>query len=184
MVFGSYSGGRVVTWAPWQLPIVEHPEDPRPNEPLVLIHVEHARGRQSTFSTRRRCDTGVLTASLVGKHVVIELGDGVDRVRLLAVGTGEAPPRVRVLRVATAQGRTFCTGRSHRGRRRRCSRAPPARRAHPGAGGGQLRRAAPRRQAHGRDRVAEQKGDGPRGEGGAAAEREDLGVTVRSRGVE
>ena len=102
-----------MTWAPWQLPIVEHPEEPRPNEPLVLIHVEHAGGRQSMFTTRRRCDTGVHTASLIGKHVVIELGDGVDWVRLLAVGTGEAPPRVRVLRVATAQGRTFCTRGAH-----------------------------------------------------------------------
>ena len=152
---------------------------------MMVIHVEHAHGRQSMFTTRRRCDTGVLTASLIGRHIVIELGDGVDWVRLLAVGTGEAPPRVRVLRVATAQGRTFLReGRSRGGRRRRCSRAPPTRRAHSRAGGGQLRGAAPRREAHGRDRVAEQKGGGLRGEGGAAAKREDLlGVTVRSRGV-
>ena len=64
------------------------------------------------LSTRARCDACVPTASLVGKHVVIELGDGVDRVRLLSVGSGEAP-RVRVLRVATAQGRTFGTRGAH-----------------------------------------------------------------------
>ena len=80
---------------------MEHPEVPRPNEPMVLITVEHASGRCSIFWTCRRCDTGELTAGLVGRHVVIALGDGTDLVRLLRVteGVGKAP-RVRVQREA------------------------------------------------------------------------------------
>jgi len=103
--FGSYSGGQVLTWAPWRVRVVEHPEVPRPNEPMVLATVEHALGRCSVFRTRRRCDTGELTASLVGRHVVVALGDGTDLVRLLRVtgGVGKAP-RVRVQREANKQG--------------------------------------------------------------------------------
>jgi len=110
--FGSFSGGQVVTWAPWRVRVVEHPDVPRPNlhEPMVLATVEHALGRCSVFWSRRRCDTGELTAGLVGRHVVIALGDGTDLVRLLRVteGVAKAPPRVRVQREANEQGTKGC----------------------------------------------------------------------------
>jgi len=73
---------------------------------MVLATVEHALGRCSVFWSRRRCDTGELTAGLVGRHVVIALGDGTDLVRLLRVteGVGKAP-RVRVQREASERTR-------------------------------------------------------------------------------
>ena len=81
---------------------MEHPEVPRPNEPMVLATVEHALGRCSVFWIRRRCDTGVLTASLVGRHVVIALGESMDLLRV-AEGVAKAP-RVRVQRASLGEG--------------------------------------------------------------------------------